>query len=176
MQLQLAQIFQTLAPIYEFENQESIKVLLEVPVKIRGNINRIIDIVLSHTKNSNPIYYPIEIKCFRLHTRSGTGKRGAQNIGMYDYSEDIENIENYVLIPNYRKGFQLTLTDDTYYVNTLHRGSQVATYSTNIKRTNTTGTLTHNIANRHGSIALTGTYHMTNWQKNGDFHFICQTT
>ncbi|MGY0564497.1 MAG: hypothetical protein ACW7DQ_13575 [Paraglaciecola chathamensis] len=48
MQLQLAQIFQTLAPIYEYQESESIKVLLEVPVKIKNGTNRIIDIVVAH--------------------------------------------------------------------------------------------------------------------------------
>jgi hypothetical protein len=177
MQLQLAQIFQTLAPIYEYEKNESIKVLLEVPVTIRQTICRSIDIVISHTKSDGTtIYYPIELKCFRLYTRSGSGKRGAQNIGMYDYWEDIENIENYVLLPDYQKGFQLTLTDDTYYVNTVHRGAQVAVYSTNNQRINVTGTLAANIANRHGNITLIGSYNMTNWQQHGNFYFNYQTT
>jgi hypothetical protein len=175
MQLQLAQIIQALSSIYEYENDESIKVLLEVPVTIRSNTCRSVDIVVTHTKSGDTLYYPIELKCFRYLTRAGTGKRGAQNIGMYDYWEDIENIENYILLPNYKKGFQLTLTDDTYYVNTAHSGKQVATYSTNNKRINITGNLVYNIANRHGSISLTGIYSMTGWQPLGSFYFICQT-
>jgi hypothetical protein len=177
MQLQFAQILQTIAPIFEYEKNESIKVLLEVPVTIKQTTFRSIDIVISHTKSDHTItYYPIELKCFRLYTRSGSGKRGAQNLGMYDYWEDIENIENYVTLPNFQKGFQLTLTDDTYYVNTIHRGGQVAVYSTNINRKNVTGTLEANIANRLGSVKLKGAYNMDSWSKQGAFYFILQTT
>jgi hypothetical protein len=44
MQLQLAQIFQTLIPIFEYDQTESIKVLLEMPVSIlRQPERRIID-------------------------------------------------------------------------------------------------------------------------------------
>ena len=44
MQLQLAQIYQALGPVYEYEASESIKVLLEVPVTIRGTVFRSIDL------------------------------------------------------------------------------------------------------------------------------------
>jgi hypothetical protein len=174
MQLQLAQIYQTLAPVHEYETSESIKVLLEVPVIIRGAVRRIIDVVIAHTLNNNMSHYPIELKCFRLLTRAGSGKRGAQNLGMYDYWEDIENIEGYAGLPRHPKAFQFTLTDDTYYVTATHSGPQVAVYSTNCARAGVTGHLTHTIANRAGSIRLTGTYSMTGWQKLGNFYFIAQ--
>jgi hypothetical protein len=174
MQLQLAQIYQTLGPVYEYEASESIKVLLEVPVNIRGTVARIIDIVIAHTRKSETSYYPIELKCFRLLTRSGGGKRGAQNLGMYDYWEDIENIEGYSKLPDYRQAFQFTLTDDPYYVTTQHKGVQVAVYSTNAARTAITGNLSQAIANREGSIKLAGTYSMAGWQRLGEFHFIGQ--
>lgn len=174
MQLQLAQIYQTLAPVYEYENSESIKVLLEVPVKIGGTVGRIIDIVIAHTHGSTISYYAIELKCFRLLTRAGSGKRGAQNLGMYDYWQDIENIEGYAKLPQYSRAFQLTLTDDPYYATTLHRGPQVAVYSTNFNRTGITGSLTQPIANRRGAIRLTGTYSMTGWKNIGSFYFIDQ--
>lgn len=174
MQLQLALIYQTLGPVYEYEASESIKVLLEVPVKIRGTVSRIIDIVIAHTRGSETSYYPIELKCFRLLTRAGGGKRGAQNLGMYDYWEDIENIEGYSKLPGYPRAFQFTLTDDPYYVTTQHKGTQVAVYSTNFRRTGITGNLSQTIANRKGAIQLAGTYNMAGWQRFGGFHFIDQ--
>lgn len=176
MQLQLAQILQTLSPVYEFDVAESIKILLEVPATIRGNVSRSIDIVISHTQGTTTEKYPIELKCFRKLTRAGTGVRGAQNLGMYDYWEDIENIEGYVALPGYKKAFQFTLTDDPYYVTTVHKGSQVATYSTNRTRTAVTGTLRHAIANRPGLITLANTYSMAGWKNLGTFHFIAQET
>lgn len=176
MQLQLAQIYQTLAPVYEYDRSESIKVLLEVPVTIRGSVSRIIDIVISHTMAGSTSYYAIELKCFRLLTRRGTGKRGAQNLGMYDYWEDIENIEGYAEVPGHVQAFQFTLTDDPYYANTPHRGSQVAVYSTHIGRTAVTGKLDYKIPNRAGSIGLGGSYSMANWIKMGSFYFISQQT
>lgn len=160
MQLQLAQIFQTLAPIYEYHESESIKVLLEVPVTIRGNVNRIVDLVISHEKSSETHFYPIELKCFRLYSRNSGKKRGAQNLGMYDYWEDIENIEGYSDLQNYEQGYQLTLTDDPYYVETQHKGGQVAVYSTNKNRRNVKGVLDRSIANREGRIELRGEYSM----------------
>lgn len=175
MQLQLAQIFQTLSPIYEYSQTESIKILLEVPVTIAGNKNRIIDLVIVHEKKEGTVYYPIELKCFRLYSRNGGGKRGAQNLGMYDYWEDIENIEEYNELDDYKQGYQLTLTDDPYYVETVHKGSQVATFSTNKKRLNVTGHLQHTIANRDGSIQLKCKYNMTKWKQIGDYYFICQS-
>ncbi len=174
MQLQLSQIFQVISPVYEFEKTESIKVLLEVPATILENTFRSIDIVISHVINGETTYYPIELKCFRLMTRDGTGKRGAQNLGMYDYWEDIENIENYSLLASYSVGYQFTLTDDPYYVETEHKGSQVATYSTNINRNCVAGDLVHKIASRKGEIRLKGNYSMSSWNKINDFYFIGQ--
>jgi len=176
MQLQMAQIYQTLSPVYEYEKSESIKVLLEVAVTIQGNVFRSIDIVIVHTIGKEMSNYPIELKCFRLMARKGTGRRGAQNLGMYDYWEDIENIENYSRLNRFSRGFEFTLTDDPYYVQTEHKGSQVATYSTNINRQNVTGTLKHKIANRKGEIRLAGTYSMRKWERINNFYFIAQQT
>lgn len=177
MQLQLSQIYQTLSPIYESENFESIKILLEVPVRIDNGIYRIIDIVILHTFNDQSLYYPIELKCFRLYTRKGKGdgkKRGAQNLGMYDYWEDIENIEGYVELDNYKRGYQFTITDDPYYVKTMHKGEQVAEYSTNEMRKDITGKLANPIASRLGEIVLKNTYSMEGWKQIGDYWFIEQ--
>ncbi len=176
MQLQLSQIFQTLSPIFEYRKTESIKILLEVPVTIKTNVNRVIDIVIAHEESGTTTYFPIELKCFRLHSRSGSGKRGAQNLGMYDYWEDIENIENYIHLSDYQQGYQLTLTDDPYYVETQHKGSQVAMYSTNRNRVKVTGNLEHPIANRAGLIELRGMYSMDKWVSIGDFYFVYQQT
>jgi hypothetical protein len=104
----------------------------------------------------------------------GGAKRGAQNLGMYDYWEDIESIEGYSQLPGYSQSFQFTLTDDPYYVITQHKGSQVAVYSTNMARTGVTGNLSHPIANRAGAILLAGTYNMAGWQRLGKFHFMDQ--
>jgi hypothetical protein len=175
MQLQLAQIFQTLSPIYEYRKLESIKVLLEVPVTLTNGINRVIDIVIAHETKGGTTFYPIELKCFRLYSRNSQKKRGAQNLGMYDYWEDIENIERYFDLENYRKGYQLTLTDDPYYVEGEHKGSQVKVYSTNKRRRNVmTGELTQPIANRAGKIAIRGMYNMDKWVQKNDFYFISQ--
>ena len=45
MQLQLAQIYQTLSPLFECATGESFKVLLEVPVRIDSEKKKIIDLV-----------------------------------------------------------------------------------------------------------------------------------
>lgn len=174
MQLQLAQIFQTLSPIYEYTEAESIKILLEVPVTIRNNVNRIIDIVIAHEENEKVSFFPIELKCFRLYSRNSGGRRGAQNLGMYDYWEDIENLECYCDLNNYERGYQLTLTDDPYYVETEHKGPQVAIYSTNRTRLKVMGDLEHPIANRDALIGLRGMYSMDKWLKINDFYFISQ--
>ena len=176
MQLQLAQIFQTLAPIYEYQESESIKVLLEVPVKIKNGTNRIIDIVVAHDGSGETAFYPIELKCFRLYSRNSGKKRGAQNLGMYDYWEDVENIENYFDLDKYQQGYQLTLTDDPYYVDSEHKGPQVAVYSTNKLRLNVKGDLVQAVANRAGSIKLKGVYSMDKWVKIKKFYFIAQQT
>lgn len=65
MQLHLAQIFQTLAPLFEREPAESVKVLLEVPATIRGTTRRIIDIVVEHRLAESVERVAIELKCFR---------------------------------------------------------------------------------------------------------------
>ncbi len=178
MQLQLALIIQTLIPIFEFRPSESIKVLLEEPVNInRQPSRRIIDIVILHSENNIKRYFPVELKCFREFTRDKTGKkRGAQNLGMYDYWADIENIEQYSNLNDYGFGTQLTLTDDNYYVTGRHQGNQVAMYSTNNTRINVTGTLQQAIVNRLGRIDLNGIYAMNNWERIGDYHFIRQET
>lgn len=176
MQLQLAQIFQTLSPIYEYQKSESIKVLLEVPVTLRNGVNRIIDIVIAHNETERTVFFPIELKCFRLYSRNSRKKRGAQNLGMYDYWEDIQNIEGYFDLDNYMQGYQLTLTDDPYYVESQHNGPQVAIYSTNRNRLNVVGELIQPIANRRGLIALRGTYSMAKWVKMNNFYFIAQQT
>lgn len=173
MQLQLAQIYQALCPLFEYERSESIKVLLEVPAVIRDNPQSI-DIVLSHTLQGETSLFPIELKCFRLLTRTGDGKRGAQNLGMYDYWKDIERIEKYAELPGFRRAFQLTLTDDPYYVLKRHEGEQVSVYSTCKHRDAVTGPMTRAIARREGSITLRHSYTMTAWDTLGSFHFIAQ--
>lgn len=176
MQLQLSQIYQTLSSVYESEQFESIKVMLEFPVTIRDGVHRIIDIVIAHSKGDNTHYYPIELKCFRRYTRRGDGKkRGAQNIGMYDYWEDIENIEGYIELEDHQEAYQLTLTDDPYYVTTEHKGRQVGVYSTNQTRSNISGLLVQAIANRGGHITLNNTYSMSGWHNIGEFWFVKQT-
>ena len=176
MQLQLAQILQTLAPIFEYHGQETIKILLEVPLHIdRIPSKRVIDIVILYQEAKTQLYFPIELKCFREYTRDGTGKkRGAQNLGMFDYWADIENIEQYCLINGHAFGTQLTLTDDEYYVLGKHAGSQVAVYSTNTWRENVSGVLSAPIANRSGHLVLKGNYSTTNWIMRGHFRFIRQ--
>ncbi len=175
MQLQVAQTLLTLTSIYEYRQHESIKILLEVPVSIaRQPSRRIIDIVIQHSENGNIKYFPIELKCFRRLTRDGQGNRGAQNLGMYDYWMDIENIEQYGILPSYSFGTQLTLTDDTYYVTGRHRGQQTAVYSTNNIRQVVAGRLQQPISNRLGRIELTGTYSMTCWEQIGNFSFVRQ--
>jgi hypothetical protein len=176
MQLQLALIYQTLAPLYECRSEESIKVLLEVPEVVNGGTHRIIDIVIEHRLAGFHQRVPIELKCFRYLVRHGKGKRGAQNLGMYDYWEDIENIEGYCAIPKVTGAYQFTLTDDPYYPETQHAGSQVATYSTWKGRKGVTGALVHPIANRRGDIHLRGSYDMAGWRKDEGFFFIAQRT
>lgn len=173
MQLQLAQIFQTLAPLYESSTEESYKILLEVPVRVSSKIS-IIDMVLEHRSRNRINRTAVELKCYRLYAREGNGKRGAQNLGMYDYWADIEGIESYRMLPEYKNAYQLTLTDDPYYVETQHTGSQVAMYSTCKTRVNITGCLAHNVANREGKITLRGTYSMSGWRKEGSYYFISQ--
>ncbi len=176
MQLQLAQTIQTLIPIFEYTQSETIKVFLEIPVLIQRAPNkRIIDIVIFHSNQSVKTYFPIELKCFRKFVRDRSGKkRGAQNLGMYDYWADIENIEQYTKLPNYSFATQLTLTDDKYYVTGKHEGRQTSIYSTNNTRVNVTGALEQEIANRSGKIHLEGIYSMTSWEEHGSYSFIRQ--
>ena len=175
MQLQFSQLLLSLTSIYEHSSRESIKILLEVPVIIaRLQSKRIIDIVIQHIENGYQRNYPIELKCFRKLTRDGQGNRGAQNLGMYDYWLDIENIEQYSLLENYSFGTQLTITDDNYYVTGRHQGQQTSVYSTNNTRLNVAGLLQKPIANRPGTIELIGTYNTTGWEQIGDFNFIKQ--
>ena len=162
-------MYQTLSPLFECTTAESYKVLLEVPEMINGAKRRIIDIVIEHSLPGSTLRTAIELKCFRLYTRRGEGRRGAQNLGMYDYWEDIENIEGCCSVPGFEGGYQLTLTDDPYYVETRHTGPQVATYSTYQGRTGISGLLTHHIANRKGEITLRKTYSMSGWKKDGAF-------
>jgi hypothetical protein len=108
MQLQLAQVLQTLAPLFESQSSESYKILLEVPVSIRSRLS-IIDIVVEHRTGEKTASTAIELKCFRLYGRAGNGKRGAQNLGMYDYWADIESIENYMLMLGFDDAYQFTL-------------------------------------------------------------------
>lgn len=176
MQLFLAQTIQSLIPIFEFKSNETIKVFLETPVTInRIPDKRLIDIVIYHNSGTISKYFPIELKCFRKFTRDGSGKRrGAQNLGMFDYWADIENNEQYTLLPEYSFSTHLTLTDDSYYVTGRHMGSQVQVYSTNNARVAVTGILEEPIANRHGRLILDGTYSMTGWETIGEFSFIRQ--
>lgn len=173
MQLQLAQILQLLAPLYESQSSESFKVILEHPVRI-DDYTAIIDIVLDHSIDGQSALTAIELKCFRYYSsNSDTKKRGAQNLGMYDYWADIENSEKYCGLPGFKSAYQLTVTDDPYYVDTKHTGVQVATYSTNRNRENVTGLYECPIANRDGRIHLNGNYKLP-WVTKGSFHFIAQ--
>lgn len=173
MQLQLAQILQLLAPLYESQSGESYKILLEHPVRIDGSV-AIIDIVVEHTLDGKSSLTAIELKCFRLYTNnSDKKKRGAQNLGMYDYWADIEKSEKYCNQLGFCASYQLTLTDDPYYVNSHHAGRQVKTFSTNCNRTNVTGLLECQVANRGGRIILRGAYDLP-WVVKGDFYFIFQ--
>ena len=68
---------------------------LEVPCNDSGGYEGVIDIVIEHRFRESIERVAMEIKCFRYLVRGGIGKRGSQNLGMYDYWEDIENIEGY---------------------------------------------------------------------------------
>lgn len=173
MQLQFASILQTCASLLEFSSNESIKVLLEYSVTIEKG-NKSVDIVIMHAQNNQIDYYPLELKCFRAGTSKGNAKRGAQNLGMYDYWDNIENLEQYSKLKDFICGFQLTITDDRYYVETLHKGSQVSVYSTFKKRKKVSGNLIHEIANRKGKIKLENSYNMSSWKKINKFYFIKQ--
>ena len=133
---------------------------------ISEEVNRVIDIVISHKQEGEISLVPIELKCFRLYTRNSNRKRVAQNLGMYDYWEDIENIEEYTNLRDFDKGFQLTLTDDTYYLQTEHKGEQEVTYSTYKCRDKINGFLENRIANRTGLININGSYSMNGWKQN----------
>jgi hypothetical protein len=173
MQLQLAQILQLLAPLFESRSNESYKVILEHPVRLDNRIS-IIDIVIEHSIDGANDKTAVELKCFRLYSsNSETKKRGAQNLGMYDYWADIERCEEYCRLLGFRSAFQLTVTDDPYYVDTQHTGPQVAAYSTYRNRRNVTGLNERPIANRDGRISLTGIYDLP-WETKGSFHFISQ--
>lgn len=177
MQLQFAMLLQGLVPMFEFVSDESIKILLEEPVDInRTPSRRIIDIVVLHTQDGVRTHYPIELKCFRRLARHGGGTRGGQNLGMYDYWMDIENIEQYSLLPSYRFGTHLALTDDPYYVAGIHNGPQVKVYSTNNNRTVVAGLLEQVIKNRPGRIQLMGRYSTAHWEQANSFYFIHQET
>jgi len=177
MQLQLAFMLQTLMPLFEFRQGETLSVLLEVPVTIDRSPNRrIIDIVILHFEKEIKTYFPIELKCFRKLTRGKTTKRGAGNLGMYDYWMDIENIEQYTTLENFGFGTHLMISDDDYYSKGKHAGDQVSVYSTNLYRQNVTGHLNAPIANRQGNIRLNGNYSMTTWEQKNQFYFIRQET
>lgn len=174
MQLQLALILQSLGSLYESRAGESIKILLEVPVDARKDKRNIIDIVVRHSVGESSINIPIELKCFRLMTRSGKAKRGGGNLMMYDYWEDIENIELYSCLKGYSAGIHLALTDDPYLVEKEHKGKQVKVYSTSELRGVVSGKLEKEIKNRKGRISLDGHYDMSLWRKSGDFYHIKQ--
>jgi hypothetical protein len=176
MQLQLALTLQTLIPIFEYRQGETIKVLLEVPVDIqRPAARRIIDIVILHTDGDQKIYYPIELKCFRLYTRKGSEskdkKRGAEPLAMINYWMDIENIEQYSYFDKYSFGTQLTLTDHSYFIEGKHEGETVSTFSTNKKRKSVRGTLE---SIKYQTVRLNGVYSMASWEPLGSFYFIRQ--
>ena len=173
MQLQFASILQTCASLLEFSSDESIKVLLEYSLTIEKG-NKSVDIVIMHTQNNEINYYPIELKCLRVKTQKGNAKRGAENLGMYDYWDDIESLEQYLKLENFMCGFQLTITDDKYYVETCHKGPQVSIYSTFKNRKNVSGNLIHKIAHRKGKMKLGKIYNMSLWEKINDFYFIKQ--
>ena len=61
MQLHLAQILQTLAPLFESRSSESYKVLLEVPVSVGGK-RKIIDVVVEHVHEGKTLRTAIELK------------------------------------------------------------------------------------------------------------------
>ena|GEM_PF-3229981 len=177
MQLQFSMLLQGLVPMFEFVSDESIKILLEEPVDInRTPSRRIIDIVVLHTQHGIRTHYPIELKCFRRLARHGGGMRGGQNLGMYDYWMDIENVEQYSMLPNFGFGTHLALTDDIYYVTGEHNGPQVRVYSTNVRRTDVSGTLIQAIKNREGKIELGGCYSTSHWEHLNGFYFIIQQT
>ena len=180
MQLQFALLLQTLAPLYEYSEQESIKVIPEWAIELRRGVERgskstrSIDIVILYKNHTKVSHYPIELKCFRRSTRVKSGKRGAQNLGMYDYWDDIEKVEQYLEFKDFAAGFQLTLTDDRYYVETEHKGSQVSVFSTFKGRGIVSGVLEHHIANRPGRITLKNVYDTSKRERLYGFYFIRQ--
>ncbi len=174
MQLQIALVFQTLASLYESIKNESIKVLLEVPVSVREEKKNIIDIVIQHSIGSENTYYPIELKCFRKMTRDGRAARGGGNLSMYDYWEDIENIELYSELDGYCHGIHLAITDNPYFVENEHGGEQVKVYSTSKSRGIVSGLLEKGIKTRPGSIFLRGSYDMSHWKSVGNFFTLLQ--
>lgn len=105
---------------------------------------------------------------------SRENQRVAQELGMYDYWDDIEKVEQYLEFKDFAAGFQLTLTDDRYYVESERKGSQVSVFSTFKGRGIVSGVLEHHIANRPGRITLKNVYDSSKWERLNGFYFIKQ--
>jgi hypothetical protein len=93
---------------------------------------------------------------------------------MYDYWEDIENIELYSELPEYKNGVHLAITDHSYFVDTKHEGEQVKVYSTSRSKGVVSGVLEKSIKGRDGKIILRGSYDMSKWDSLGDFFTLIQ--
>lgn len=116
LQLQYANILQSLITTSKYSDNEIIKVILEKTVYIQNNKPQEVDIIIETVDNNQPYVIAIEMKCYRTKTSSG-GNRGAMDIFVKDVYEDIEVLENYKSSNrNIKKTYFLAMTDYQNFV------------------------------------------------------------
>lgn len=116
LQLQYANILQSLIDVCQFSDGEIIKVVLEKTVFIQNQKPQEVDIIVETFINNDPYKIAIEMKCYRTKTSSGRA-RGAQDIFLKDVYEDIEVLENYRRTnTDIKKTYFLLMTDYKNFV------------------------------------------------------------
>ena len=116
LQLQYANILQSLITTSQYSDEEIVKILLEETIYIQKNKSQEVDIIVETKTNSQSYKIAIEMKCYRTKTSSG-GNRGAMDIFVKDVYEDIEVLENYKKTNNdIKKTYFLAMTDYENFV------------------------------------------------------------
>jgi len=116
LQLQYANILQSLISTSRYSDEEIVKVALEKTIYIQNKKPQEADLILETKVDNQPYIIAIEMKCYRRRTSSDRS-RGAMDIFVKDVYEDIEVLENYKLTnKDIKKTYFLAMTDHLNFV------------------------------------------------------------
>jgi len=169
LQLNFAYVLRTAADLIIHHLDEKITIELETGILIKRRL-RECDIIIKMEKGEQVLRIPIEMKCYKTRTATGS-LRGAQDLFRYGIYEDLQLLENYQ-DETTLSGYQLTMTDYRAFIFPNKKDGKSWGFDTSHQTViNENFSLEIGIGGKLVSILLKNKYTF-DWKQVGDFYFL----